>query len=268
MTDTSSSPVQLTPSSSFGYGYEYGTGSSYSPRCSPGPGLPQQQQQRQQQQQPARAHIVRQNSVGGGNIGKPSPYSPKAHPDTSIDTRSTRAGIGGPPKRRESLSGIGNNLRSGNPAALGRSVGKIPGQQPSGLSNLLQQGNAANPAQSASTGVERTQSPQETDNLPLGSPAKASVIYAPVHRESAIGGSTEGKAIMQDRPGLGGSAGKAWMADRPSNLGEAAFSDAHPESGFTKLLRALNISSSKNEDPNKASPSPNSPITPTSPKNQ
>ncbi|KAJ2895591.1 hypothetical protein IWW38_002260 [Coemansia aciculifera] len=69
--------------------------------------------------------ISRHNSMPPGTSGtgggKPSPYPAKARPH---DREAASAGIGGPPKRRESMSGMGNNLRSHHPAGLGRSVAK------------------------------------------------------------------------------------------------------------------------------------------------
>ncbi|KAJ1964073.1 hypothetical protein GGI12_001664 [Dipsacomyces acuminosporus] len=71
--------------------------------------------------------------------GKPSPYAPKMQAEDP-GARKSYLGIGGPAKRCESLSGIGNNLRSHKHAGLGRSVGKAAQDQeqsPSGLSKLL-----------------------------------------------------------------------------------------------------------------------------------
>ncbi|KAJ2333636.1 hypothetical protein GGI00_002235 [Coemansia sp. RSA 2681] len=63
--------------------------------------------------------LTRQNSAPAA--GKPSPYTAKAQPHSG---EAVRAGIGGPPKHRESMSGMGNNLRSHHPAGLGRSVAR------------------------------------------------------------------------------------------------------------------------------------------------
>ncbi|KAJ2799189.1 hypothetical protein H4R20_004534, partial [Coemansia guatemalensis] len=58
------------------------------------------------------------------SYGKPSPYERRTQIHTGEKLHTVRAGIGGPAKRRESMSGIGNNLRSHNPAGLGRSVSR------------------------------------------------------------------------------------------------------------------------------------------------
>ncbi|KAJ2550872.1 hypothetical protein EV175_003905, partial [Coemansia sp. RSA 1933] len=93
--------------------------------------------------QTVRAH---RGSEGGTFAAspRPSPYTPKVQPASFCrSSPESSAGIGGPPKRRESMSGIGNNLRSNNPAGLGRGVGRYknvsssPDQGPSGISNLL-----------------------------------------------------------------------------------------------------------------------------------
>ncbi|KAJ1812428.1 hypothetical protein LPJ56_005506 [Coemansia sp. RSA 2599] len=426
MTDTSPSPAQLSPSPRFGHGY-----------CVAEEALvaaPHMRQQ-QQQQQPIPAKIVRQSSAQAGDKSKPSPYSPRLKTNQADETRNSRSGIGGPVKRRESMSGIGNNLRSNNPAGLGRAVGKMPVQQeivgagqqqqpqsqpqqqqqqrPSGLSNLLRRASSrrqtadaapfTNPfsealnqetrtspdtraetapmqrrgsASSASTAAADTslhvagptvfptnrgyapmsyteatevasaqarprrattisvrypdrrgvasRSPAtataaatsyrvgtavpqregsggepagSSGNHPLnvrilhrshsvshrdkcagswsarspltpltmgmsigsprggdivdivGSPAKPSVIFAPIHRSSGIGGSAEGKSLMHERVGLGGKQGKDWMADRPSSLGEPAPQNMHPESGLTKILKSLNLSAKQKDSP-------------------
>ncbi|KAJ2786372.1 hypothetical protein GGI15_001580 [Coemansia interrupta] len=143
MTDTSPSPIQLTPSPNIGHARRATEGVFGS--------VSGQQRQPTARHQSAQTTLTRHQSISGG-VGKPSPYSPKVQGDLGDSTRAGRAGIGGPVKRRESMSGIGNNLRSHKPAGLGRSVGKIPvqqqvhsseyrptedQQQPSGLSNLL-----------------------------------------------------------------------------------------------------------------------------------
>lgn len=58
---------------------------------------------------------------------KPSPYDPKTRILDKDTLRYTHSGIGGPLKRRENMSGIGNNLRSHQPAAFGRSVARGEG---------------------------------------------------------------------------------------------------------------------------------------------
>ncbi|KAJ2492000.1 hypothetical protein IWW37_001853 [Coemansia sp. RSA 2050] len=73
--------------------------------------------------QALRATLARQNSAPVEPTGKPSPYTTRAE---TGDRKAARAAIGGPPKRRESLSGMGNNLRSHHHAGLGRSVAKSP----------------------------------------------------------------------------------------------------------------------------------------------
>ncbi|KAJ1824768.1 hypothetical protein LPJ60_000522 [Coemansia sp. RSA 2675] len=72
--------------------------------------------------------LSRQNSAPVKSAGKPSPYTAKAE---TGGKKEVRAAIGGPPKRRESLSGMGNNLRSHHHAGLGRSVTKSPKTIPS-----------------------------------------------------------------------------------------------------------------------------------------
>ncbi|KAJ2371247.1 hypothetical protein GGI05_007860, partial [Coemansia sp. RSA 2603] len=153
MTDTSPSPIQLTPSPNIGY-VRRATEDAF--------GSVNGQRQPTARQQSAQTTLTRHQSVSGG-VGKPSPYSPKVQGDLGESIRTGRAGIGGPVKRRESLSGIGNNLRSHKHAGLGRSVGKMPVQQqihsseqqqqqqqeqerPSGLSNLLRSQSRGTPA--------------------------------------------------------------------------------------------------------------------------
>ncbi|KAJ2682591.1 hypothetical protein IWW39_005935, partial [Coemansia spiralis] len=72
--------------------------------------------------------LSRQNSAPVKSTGKPSPYTARAE---TGGKKEVRAAIGGPPKRRESLSGMGNNLRSHHHAGLGRSVTKSPKAIPS-----------------------------------------------------------------------------------------------------------------------------------------
>ncbi|KAJ2862445.1 hypothetical protein GGH94_004271 [Coemansia aciculifera] len=105
MVNTSSGPARLSPSSS------------------PPPPPHLGHQSRSHSFSPPAVHttLTRQNSVPAKPAGKPSPYTAKVQPD---DSKAVQAGIGGPPKRRESLSGMGNNLRSHHHAGLGRSVAK------------------------------------------------------------------------------------------------------------------------------------------------
>ncbi|KAI9505046.1 hypothetical protein BX070DRAFT_250927 [Coemansia spiralis] len=337
----------------------------------------------------------------------PSPYSPKTQ--TMSDRPAfagSSAGIGGPPKRRESMSGIGNNLRSHNPAGLGRSVGKAqsasPNNAPSGIADLLRRAsmgtNAADIINSKTITItisysrrtcaaedltdstvfpmshaavsdslpplrprrcttiavqyaeDDTVSPQirstnmrqfsfgpadlspisplslpcagpdiisaRAESLPfdtrvvcepspttsdsashndehatgsstnslnssvqvsmtfgspktgrvidvVGSPTRPSVVYAPMHRDSRIGGAGKGKATMQQKSGLGGSFGKHWMADRPSGIGSAVPQNAHPDSGISKALKSLKIRKRKS-----SSSSDNADLHPRHPKKQ
>ncbi|KAJ1996380.1 hypothetical protein GGI25_000444 [Coemansia spiralis] len=353
-------------------------------------------------QHPRTVHIRRAsaNNDTCRSCLNPSPYSPKTQ--TMSDRPAfagSSAGIGGPPKRRESMSGIGNNLRSHNPAGLGRSVGKAqsasPNNAPSGIADLLRRasmgtnaadiinskndnynyklqpahlrrrgsvGTAAPITANASShrtdstvfpmshaavsdslpplrprrcttiavqyAEDDTVSPQirstnmrqfsfgpadlspisplslpcagpdiisaRAESLPfdtrvvcepspttsdsashndehatgsntnslnssvqvsmtfgspktgrvidvVGSPTRPSVVYAPMHRDSRIGGAGKGKATMQQKSGLGGSFGKHWMADRPSGIGSAVPQNAHPDSGISKALKSLKI---------------------------
>ncbi|KAJ2816554.1 hypothetical protein GGI24_005692 [Coemansia furcata] len=102
--------------------------------------------------QAVHATFTRQNSAPAESAGKPSPYTPKVQPN---DSKAVRAGIGGPPKRRESLSGMGNNLRSHHHAGLGRSVAKS--------SNII----------------------QSAPSTPLHSPPREDAY--PVHRRESVG---------------------------------------------------------------------------------
>ncbi|KAJ1869834.1 hypothetical protein LPJ57_005459 [Coemansia sp. RSA 486] len=415
MTDTSPSPAQLSPSPlpNFGHGHSVTEEVFATPTY-----------MQRSQQQPIPAKVVRQSSVSSADKGKPSPYSSKVRTNQADKTRASSSCIGGPVKRRESMSGIGNNLRSNNPAGLGRAVGKMPVQQkiigteerqqqqdqgeqeqqqqrPSGLSNLFRRvsnrgqnvdaapfrdpfadnpnqeisvplsnaaaetvpmqrrgsasssstvaadtsrhvagatvfptnrgyaprsyteapeamsaqafprrattisvrytnrrdGTSRSPAAVATVRRLGSTAPQDSSGEPsgsqgnplnvrvlhrshsvshrdkcasswnprspltpltmgmsvgspkagdimdiVGSPSKPSVIFAPVHHSSGIGGSVESKSLMHERVGLGGKQGKDWMADRPSNLGEPAPQNQHPGSGLTKIMRSLNIS--------------------------
>ncbi|PIA19493.1 hypothetical protein COEREDRAFT_78840 [Coemansia reversa NRRL 1564] len=71
------------------------------------------------------------------SYGKPSPYKRKIQAHSAENLHRVRAGIGGPTKHRESMSGIGNNLRSHNPAGLGRSVSRSANTQDQGPSRLV-----------------------------------------------------------------------------------------------------------------------------------
>ncbi|KAJ2502575.1 hypothetical protein GGH96_000979 [Coemansia sp. RSA 1972] len=92
---------------------------------------------------PIRTAITRNDAGDAAQKGS-SPYDRKVLARLENDVNKVRAGIGGPAKRRESMSGIGNNLRSNNHAGLGRAVGRsVPmDQTPSGLTNLLRQNSA------------------------------------------------------------------------------------------------------------------------------
>ncbi|KAJ1906891.1 hypothetical protein LPJ81_001091 [Coemansia sp. IMI 209127] len=79
----------------------------------------------------------------------------------------------------------------------------------------------------------------------VGSFTNPSIVYAPVRKNSKIGGAEKGKATMQHSHGIGGSFGKDWMADRPSGIGAAVAHDAHPESGISKALKTLGIKKNK-----------------------
>ncbi|KAJ2364930.1 hypothetical protein H4S01_003518 [Coemansia sp. RSA 2610] len=101
-----------------------------------------------------RTMATRRSTIAGVATGRPSPYKPRVMARSEDDTDTVRAGIGGPPKRRESLSGIGNNLRSYGHAGLGRAVGRsVPKDQtPSGLTNLLRRASACDAPPQASPG--------------------------------------------------------------------------------------------------------------------
>ncbi|KAJ2846486.1 hypothetical protein GGI22_006236 [Coemansia erecta] len=79
----------------------------------------------------------------------------------------------------------------------------------------------------------------------VGSFTNPSIVYAPVRKDSKIGGAEKGKATMQHSHGIGGSFGKDWMADRPSGIGASVAHDAHPKSGISKALKALGVKKSK-----------------------
>ncbi|KAJ2878431.1 hypothetical protein FB639_003388 [Coemansia asiatica] len=410
MTDTNPSPAQLPPSPS--PQFDHGRRATEDVFAAASPYM------QRPQKQPIPAKVVRQSSLSAVDKGKPSPYSPKVQAHLANETRESRSGIGGPVKRRESMSGIGNNLRSNNPAGLGRAVGKVPVQQkiisaeqqqqqqqsPSGLSDLCRVSSRRQPADtqpftdpfsenpnqkiraspnttaepmsmqrrgsaSSSSTVAAdtskhvagptvfptnrgyaprsfteapeamplqarprrattisvrnnanrrdaasrpfasvaatsrrfdTAAPQGSSGEPtrpldnplnvrilhrshsvshrdrcagslnsqspltpltmgmsvgspkagditdiVGSPANPSVVFAPIHRNSGIGGSAESKSLMHERVGLGGKQGKDWMADRPSNIGEPAPQDMHPESGLAKIMRSLNLTNKK-----------------------
>ncbi|KAJ2508048.1 hypothetical protein H4217_008644 [Coemansia sp. RSA 1939] len=354
---------------------------------------------------PAQAIRVRRKSEAQARMPstRPSPYSPKVQP--ALNGRSfpeNGAGIGGPAKRRESMSGIGNNLRSHPHAGLGRSVGKQKdasspeGEQPSGISNILLRRRSTDPAHRASsvnsislpthnrrrrgststaapmtadtsthysrstvfpmnyyaTSTDKNSSPQnpirrrttlairrnaDSTQLPLdrvlslqdesqgpaylypvsplslpptspgipisvansqsaglraiwesssqnendsdgntisqdgsssprssvdtvtaiglphpqkvvdvvGSPSNPAIVYAPIQTSSQIGGAEKSKTTMKQSHGIGGSFGKNWMADRPSGIGAAVSQDTHPESGISKVLKALGIKKNK-----------------------
>ncbi|KAJ2662436.1 hypothetical protein IWW48_001845 [Coemansia sp. RSA 1200] len=108
---------------------------------------------------PAQAIRVRRKSEAQAHMPstRPSPYSPRAQP--ALNGRSfpeNGAGIGGPVKRRESMSGIGNNLRSHPHPGLGRSFGKQKdaspeGEQSSGISNILLRRRSIDPAHRSSS---------------------------------------------------------------------------------------------------------------------
>ncbi|KAJ1668266.1 hypothetical protein EV178_000611 [Coemansia sp. RSA 1646] len=288
---------------------------------------------------------------------RPSPYVPRAQPASVRSFPDSGAGIGGPPKRRESMSGIGNNLRSHNHVGLGRGVGRYksasPEQGPSGIANLLRRRSscATNAPQSVNrkslptcsqrrrgsvntaapvtadtlthyskstvfpmnhTVMSDTLLPQRpirrcttlairraTDDAPLpvdhlerqrndntgdssgrpdrrrgwsssnspnsyveigmtvGSPKSGkivdvvgslnnpSILYAPVRKNSHIGGADKGKTTMQQCHGIGGAFGKDWMADRPSGIGASVPQNSHPETGISKALKALGIKKNK-----------------------
>ncbi|KAJ2456343.1 hypothetical protein EV183_000271 [Coemansia sp. RSA 2336] len=91
--------------------------------------------------------------------GKPSPYERKQLARSQDDADMVSSGIGGPPKRRESMSGIGNNLRSHQHAGLGRAVGRsLPkSEAPSGLTNLLRRASAQDDACQQSPGLPAAQ---------------------------------------------------------------------------------------------------------------
>ncbi|KAJ2842940.1 hypothetical protein IWW36_005730, partial [Coemansia brasiliensis] len=94
-----------------------------------------------------------------GVRGKPSPYVRKEMARSQDDTDMVSSGIGGPPKRRESMSGIGNNLRSHQHAGLGRAVGKSlsKDQAPSDITNLLRRASAQDNSRRQSAGLPAMQ---------------------------------------------------------------------------------------------------------------
>ncbi|KAJ1868197.1 hypothetical protein LPJ78_000325 [Coemansia sp. RSA 989] len=335
---------------------------------------------------PINTTVTQEQPICPADRGKPSPYARKETARSQDDADMVNSGIGGPPKRRESMSGIGNNLRSHQHAGLGRAVGRSPpkSKAPPGLTNRLRRASAQDGACQQSPGLPavqisdeiqhsvqrrgssgtsstvtadasaftagqtvfptnpdftfgssrpqrrrtvasahylspgaagahsvRNRHPQNTRSptplahaqtmptgglmtlrgscsqaldipsdanalrragtctlyagspcspvspssirMTIGSPnageivdvvgsySRPSVVYAPVHRQSHIGGSAAGKAEMQTKSGLGGKYGKDWMADRPSNLGAPAPRNEHPESGLKKLFKAFHI---------------------------
>ncbi|KAJ2085082.1 hypothetical protein GGI16_006879 [Coemansia sp. S142-1] len=159
-----------------------------SPSPQPRPG----HQSRSYSSSPSAVHntLTRQNSVPSKSAGKPSPYTAKVQPD---DSKTAQAGIGGPPKRRESLSGIGNNLRSHHHAGLGRSVSKS--------SNIIQSSPPSPPPQS----------PPREDPYPVrrrGSVGTASAVTSDASRRAAghtVFPTNRGypaQAILRPSPGL------------------------------------------------------------------
>ncbi|KAJ1949651.1 hypothetical protein EC988_004688, partial [Linderina pennispora] len=145
MTETSPSPVMLSGSASSHRSNSF----SQSPFMSMSPPA----------QGSYTTNIVRMPALST-TPGKPSPFPSKV---TADDGTRKQSGIGGPVKRRESLSGIGANLRSARVAGMGRAVSKgvANEQKPSGLSNLLRRSStrrtsgATSNIPSAPTAVQR-----------------------------------------------------------------------------------------------------------------
>ncbi|KAJ2217732.1 hypothetical protein EV179_000217 [Coemansia sp. RSA 487] len=79
----------------------------------------------------------------------------------------------------------------------------------------------------------------------VGSLNNPSILYAPVRKNSHIGGADKGKTTMQQCHGIGGAFGKDWMADRPSGIGASVPQNSHPETGISKALKALGIKKNK-----------------------
>ncbi|KAJ1941065.1 hypothetical protein FBU59_003611 [Linderina macrospora] len=94
----------------------------------------------------------------------------------------------------------------------------------------------------------------------VGSPTNPTVVFAPINKNSGIGGVAGGKKKMQAQgAGIGGASGKDWMSDRPSGIGASVSHGSLPKSNLTQALKSLVIDRKRGRSNtgNSASVSPN-----------